>query len=199
MNILYKDCNIPAQLYYEIMYSGDYSKLGEGTPEELENAFEAIVDEHFKLYPNDTALEYMRKRANIQVLAAQITVIGNTIRFMAFSSLTNEERNEIGRELNNIKGVKVKFDESKPIEDELLRIENKVVGFLKNMLNAEIGDKKEQGERQAFNFWEELTNICTVLEMHLPDDITLHRYESYKKNARAKIATNTKHTTKNGE
>jgi len=30
--IYYNDCEIPAKLFFEIMYSSDYSKLGTDTP-----------------------------------------------------------------------------------------------------------------------------------------------------------------------
>lgn len=194
MKILYNNCDIPARYYYEMMHSGDYSKMGEGTHEELEAAFDVIVDEHFTLYPNEKAIEWFRSKANIEILQLSVFFIKKQLYELCFSQLSNEEKEEIVSALNKLSTVKVKFDIKKDFYKEVDRVQNIVIGFLENQANAELVIKKEQGEKQAYNFYDDLNTITTALMIYLPDDISLHRFESCKKQAMQRSKPNNQPT-----
>lgn len=185
--MLYKDCNLPAKLFFKVLSTQDYTLLGEGTPEEQENAYYAIYDEFCLLSPNDELKRIYNKKAKIERLYMKIAFIETVLYNIVYLKLTVEERLEFVNELNLLEGVAVKFNPDMPIKDEVIRIQTRVIGALKTQIKAEEATEEKQRKVVPYNFEQSLSSICLALGIYLHPEITLYEYVAYRNSAMEKI------------
>lgn len=185
--MLYKDCNIPAKLFFKVLSTQDYTLLGEGTIEEQENDYYAIYDEFCTLSPNDELKRIYNKKAKIEGLYLKIAFIETILYNILYLKLTVSERLEFINELNNLEGVKVKFNPDLPILDEVQRVQTRIIGTLKTQIKAEEATEKKQRESTPYNFEQNLAQICITLGIYLKSDVTLYEYIAYRSAAMEKI------------
>jgi len=76
-----------------------------------------------------------------------------------------EERLQVIEEMNGLDGANVKFNIDATIRDEVLRIQNKVLGYLKNELRHATATTQEnkQTMQDLIGFERELANISVNL------------------------------------
>lgn len=196
MRKLYTDCDVPATIFFKVMSKGDYTLLGEGTTEEQENAFYSIFDEFYTLRESNKLKKAYTKSNRVSILRLQIQLIKTILHQIVFVPMTIEERLQCIEILNDIDGVKVRFNIDKPIVDEVSRVQNKILGHLNNELNREMSTEKKQNEGLGITFERELASICISLGIYLNSNISLREYIEYEKiavernNANKKVSKN---------
>lgn len=196
MSKLYTDCDVPATIFFKVMSKGDYTLLGEGTPEEQENAFYSIFDEFYTLRESNKLKKAYTKSNRVSILKLQIQLITTILHQIVFVPMTPSERIQCIDILNDIDGLKIKFNTDKPIVDEVSRVQTKILGHLKNELNREMSTEKKQNEGVGITFERELASICISLGIYLNSNISLREYIEYEKiavernNANKKVSKN---------
>lgn len=196
MSKLYTDCDVPATIFFKVMSKGDYTLLGEGTPEEQENAFYSIFDEFYTLRESNKLKKAYTKSNRVSILKLQIQLITTILHQIVFVPMTPSERIQCIYILNDIDGLKIKFNTDKPIVDEVSRVQTKILGHLKNELNREMSTEKKQNEGLGITFERELASICISLGIYLNSNISLREYIEYEKiavernNANKKVSKN---------
>lgn len=190
--IHWTDCNIPARLFFDIMYSGEYSKLGTDTPEKLETAFDAIFDEYYVLLPNRELKEWLAKHERLNKLQSEYNGILVTIQSIEDLPLNAEQLSELITLLNSYKSVQPKFNTKKPVT-EIKRIHNQVLGVLRNKMNEAAQNVKYKSEKIKYNFYKDKANLRMALEgLDIHDDISLYEWAEYVKIAQQKQKPNGK-------
>lgn len=196
MSKLYTDCDVPATIFFKVMSKGDYTLLGEGTPEEQESAFYSIFDEFYTLRESNKLKKAYTKSNRVSILKLQIQLITTILHQIVFVPMTTSERIQCIDILNDIDGLKIKFNTDKPIVDEVSRVQTKILGHLKNELNREMSTEKKQNEGLGITFERELASICISLGIYLNSNISLREYIEYEKiavernNANKKVSKN---------
>jgi len=181
--IYWTNCDIPAKVFFHIMHSGEFDKLGTDTSDNLETAFNIIFDEYIKLDNNTQIMDWYTQRCKVGNIRKTINMVETCLHHITFSIMTREELLEAIRVINLIKGVNVRFDINKDPLDEIIRIQQKVLGSLQNDLNFELSKEKDTKEDVKYHFEEDLVSIENVLERSVPEDMTLRKFVFLKKSA----------------
>jgi len=198
--IQYTNCDIPAKLFFDVMHSEDYLKLGGDSKEEAEKAYDVIFDEYFTLMPNNKLKSYLNRRHKINALKGIITCIQDEIYCIIniFDYPSTEFTESIDR-INEYIGCYLKqgkhlINVSKGVVDELERVRKQVIGILNNMLNSEIKQIPVEAEKTKYVFTDDLVAIQNVFGYNLPEDISLYKFASLCKAAKEKSDANKKIT-----
>lgn len=181
--ILWQDCNIPAMLFFDILNTRDYSKLGTAPIEELEKAFENIFDEYVVLDGNEKVIQWYKKQCKIAFLKFQINTIETALNAVCYIPMTVEQRIRIIDSLNSMGSPKVKFDKDKPILDEVQRVQRSVLGSIRNRLNLELSNEKKVEEQAKYSYRKDLAAVENVLGHALPEEMSLEMFLERKKSA----------------
>ena len=197
--IYWHDCNIPAKIFFEVMYSGDYSKLGTGSETDLQAAYDIIFDEYVLLDKNDKVIQWFKKKCLILDINSKISTINLCLHHIAFTVMTDVERKESVDILNSIQGVRINFSLTKNILNEIIRVQTSVIGQLKNQLNQELASEKTVNEKVKHSFEQDLVSIENTLERSIPDDVSLYKYIALKQSAIERSNNIKKLQNKNGK
>lgn len=181
--ILWRDCNIPAMLFFDILNTRDYSKLGTAPIEEMERVFEGIFDEYVVLDGNEKVIQWYKKQCKIAFLNYQIEYIETALYTICYAPLTRDQRIKVIDSLNAIETPKVKFDKDKPILDEVQRVQRMVLGSIKNRLNLEKSTEKKVEEQAKYSYRKDLATVENILGHNLPEDMSLEMFLFRKKSA----------------
>jgi len=185
--IFWTNCDIPAKLFFDIMHTGDYSKLGTDTPAKLEAAFDGIFDEYTTISNNLKVANYLNKNKKISDIVLQINGIEETISVIEFVPMTQAHALECVEILNRYKAVKPKFDpKAKDILKEINRIKTSVLGILRNQLNQLIDGLPKQKEKVANEYHHEKIILQSVHGYVIPDSTSLYEWVEYIKVAKEK-------------
>lgn len=197
---MYKDCDLPAKLFFKIINTGDYSLLGDGDANEQEQSFNDIFDEYFLLTNNKSLLSVYTKHQKIEKQKAIISVINSILYAITYIRQTREEREEQIALLNSINGVKINFDINKPIIEEIERVKTKVIGSLTNQLKLDLSTVQQQKETVSTSFERRVVWMSKVTEIRIPpNEITLHEFIEYDRLSKEIIASNNKQKSRNGK
>lgn len=183
----YTTCDIPAKLFFKMIASGDYSILGEGAPQEQEDAFYKIFDEYHLLEDNNGVKSIYRKTQRVTVLTLQIEFISTALNQIAFVPMTKDERLAVIGILNSLDGCKVKFSIDKPIKDEIHRVQTKILGFLRNELQFELSREQKEKKGAVMTYERELASIAAILSFYPHSDITLAEFVELRKLAHERV------------
>ena len=181
--IYWTNCDIPAKVFFHIMHSGEFDQLGTDTAENLEQAFNIIFDEYIELDNNTQIMDWYTQRCKVENIRKTINIVETCLHHITFSIMTSDELLEAIRVINLIKGVNVRFDINKDPLDEIIRIQQKVLGSLQNDLNFELSKEKDTKEDVKYHFEEDLVSIENVLERNVPEDMSLRKFVFLKKSA----------------
>lgn len=196
---------MPAKIFFDIMFKNiPVTVMGTGTPEQLEQAYDKIVDEFVELDGNSAIVEWYKKRARIGRLVAIIELINLILSHICTSFLTTEERLDAIQELNRIEEkpdttyskakMLVNFDINKPFWEEVARVQNVILGQLETELRFLIGAEKKQSADSKYIFEKELVDIENILGRPIDDSVSLKKYTQLRKSAILKVNTQKKNT-----
>lgn len=190
--ILYSDCSIPAMLFFDIVESKDYSKLGTGPADLLEEAYNKIFDEYVELSGSEEVIQAYKKTAKVSLLKSKIDLVNNLLYAICFQTTTVAERLEFIDLLNSIESrpatdvlpasFHFKFNKEKPIFDEIEKC-RQTIGIMENELNFEMSTEKKLNKAVKYVYESDLVNIQNALGYNLPDDVTLRKFVYLKKSA----------------
>jgi len=197
--IYWHDCNIPAKLFFEVMYSSDYTKLGKASETELQAAYDVIFDEYVLLDNNDKVIQWFKKKCRVLDINTKISTINLCLHHIAMTVMTHAERKEAVDILNSIEGVRINFSLKKDPLEEISRVQTSVIGQLKNQLNQEIASEKTVNEKVKHSFENDLVSIENALERTIPDDVSLYKYIALKQSAIERSNSFKKLHNKNGK
>lgn len=200
--IYWNNCDIPAKLFYnEVVAKSNLSVLGNAPMPELKKAFSDIIDELFEIENNNDLREALKKREKVSYLYSVIATIEAVLHAIVYLYQTHEEREKQIALLNTIEYVKIRFKtgltDENDILDEVKRVQNVVIGSLKNKIHETKGEEKESTEKTTATFERDLVSISMLMEFTLPDNISLRMFAEYKKAAQERIKAMKKH--KNGK
>jgi len=181
--IYWTNCDIPAKVFFHIMHSGEFDQLGTDKAENLESAFNIIFDEYIEVDNNTQIMDWYTQRCKVENIRKTINMVETCLHHITFSIMTHDELLEAIRVINLIKGVNVRFDINKDPLDEIIRIQQKVLGSLQNDLNFELSKEKDTKEDVQYHFEEDLVSIENVLERSVPEDMSLRKFVFLKKSA----------------
>lgn len=199
----WSDCSLPASLFFEILESDDKTKLIQKDiyskyqklpkKQELENAWDDIFDEFFKL-KNDPKMRLILKvKKSILVLYAKINTIDTVVRAVSSMIMTEEMRDGL---LTKLKPLGVHFEKGLNSREKILKILNYHLAGFRNRIALEEDNLKQltKGVRQTFE------EKCVALEefgYSISEDVSLRRYLAYEKGAKKQNSngrsTNRKH------
>lgn len=201
---MYKDCDIPAKLFFKIINTGDYSLLGKGNNKQREKAFDDIMDEFYVLDNNQRIGNLYKKRVKIAMLQLKIQFITDLLIVLTRTPLKNNERSQIIDALNGIDGVKINFLKSNDInilQAEVLRVQRSVLGSLNNQLKIEESTEQKavSEEKTVIKFEAELVRLSRVIGFQINPEITLREFVAYKASAIETVNQQKKQQSKNGK
>lgn len=177
----YTNCKIPAELFFNILNTEDYTLLGTGDSKELEEAFYVIFDEYVDISGNNKIKQWYAKRKKVALLQFLINYVQEVMKAIITMPLTTDERLRLIEVLNEIPRVRAKLNVDKPILEEVKRIQTQVLGILRNELNMELSTEQKQGDSVKHSFHQDLARISANLGFQIKDDVTLYEFEEYKK------------------
>lgn len=183
--LYYTDCQIPARLFFDVMHTEDYQLLGTVGKEDCEDAYDKIFDEYLQIMPNPRLISYVRRKSKVENIQLKITTIKSILAIIAFTSLTQAERDVIIDQLNSIEGVKIRMSKDpKIIVSEIERIHTSVLGELRNILNMELEQLPKDTAKAKYVFEKDIVNLRLALDgMHINDDINLYMFAELTKSA----------------
>ena len=179
--VTYNTCDIPAKLFYEVMHNGLYNLIGG-----VDN-FDAIFDEYVVVSEDNDIRNYFQKNKKISDLQITINAIDNHVFTLAnmYMLMSDEQIKYCVDTLNEYKCIRRKFDLKKNILDEILRMQNSVIGSLKNELQQHTDTVDKVKEKVYYSFEDDLVSLEMALgKDSLPDNITLYKFISLKKAAK---------------
>lgn len=180
--ILYTNCDIPARLFFDELCNGNLSVLGEGTPEQLQAAYMSILDEYVKIDNNTSFLKAFQLEERISNIQANIAALEVAIYHIYYDTLiTIEQRLELIATLNEWKKPRINFNTDKPLLDECLRLQNKVIGALKNDLNFAVSERKKERKERVKTFYRDCVIMEEVLGIKIDDNVSLEKFSLYNK------------------
>ena len=195
--IKYNDCSIPAKLFFEEILSKDnVSVLGEGTPEELEAAKMAIIDEYCVIDNNYKLKQWYKTNAKIKVIEHTISTISAIVYALYYNNPNKEQKEALINALNILDKPKIRFKKEKPLKDEIIRINTKVLGALRNEIKFLRPKKNNEEEKEnKYYFDTDYMKLCAAMGQSLPDNPTLAGYVELKNVLKKRNELN---TTKHG-
>lgn len=195
--IYWTDGEIPAKIFFDILFNKCLDKVGTASVEELEKAFDKIFDEYVERSGNEQIQMWYKKQCEVAKTISIIEAIELILYRICYGELTVNERLELIDALNSIEErhetdyapakMVVKFDINKPFFEEVHRVQTVVLGRLRTKLRAEQANEKQQEEAVKYNFEGDLVAIENVMGRSLDDNVTLRKYLEYVKSANRKV------------
>lgn len=191
--IKWKDCSIPAKLFFDEVIKGNYSVLGNAPVEQLEKAYWDIMDEYVKLDDNVRLMDWYKKQEKLSLIRLKITNINELLYSISYVAESNDERMLFVDLLNKMTKPKVNFkveNTDNEIEwlDEILRVKNQVIGELENEVDIlTMNDKPSEETPKEYAFEERLDAVENIHGYKLPVNISLREFIFKEKSAHKKV------------
>jgi len=174
--------NIPAKVFFEILYKKDYELLQrENETEELDKIFSDIYDDYFIQSENEKAKEFLGLRENIAFLVYKVESIKQVVQFLFENKTTREMREML---LDALISIGVNVNKEADFLDEVQNILQIELGIIENDINLskmELESIQENNEDVVFNFYESLIALESAHERSLDDEMVLAKYIQYEK------------------
>ena len=168
---LYTNCDIPAKLFFQVMDSGEYDKVGG------EANFDMIFDEYYTLTLSPELKKWMVNNYKVESLILTIKSITNTLDAIEFLPMTKEQALKCVDILNSYDAIKRKFNPvPKLIVSEIARC-RKIVSLLINQLNM-FRDNFNATKKDIKNSFEKsLLSIRLNLDgLQVDENVSLYMY-----------------------
>jgi len=180
---------IPAKVFFDIMQSKNFQLLKPKPKEQgLEELFMSIYDDFFLQSDNFESKEYLRLISEKAFLNYKLSVINKTLEFLYFTKTTKQMRLDIIKALKD--GCNIDIDADAPFADEVQRVLDMELGFIKNDLSfIEIDLIKMQAttNEKLHNYYDSIVSLSNIHERNIDEHITLAMYVALEKSATKKI------------
>lgn len=187
--ILYRDCSIPARLFFDNLIQGDISVLGKGTGEELYKAYFNIIDEYCVLDENKTLLALFTTQESISRMQNTQAHISAQIYNLKYLCSSKEDVLKVKEVLDLIQKPKLNFDPEKGLNKEIKRLETHI-GALNNNIRMLIPQENEQKKQVKVNFDKRLVAVENALGREINSNVTLKKFIYLEKSAIKKATPN---------
>lgn len=190
--IKWKDCSIPAKLFFDEVIKGNYSVLGNAPVEQLEKAYWDIMDEYVKISNNEAVMSYLVKHRKISVINAKISTIKEILYSIAYVEDKHTLQGLISA-LNLMESPKIDFnvgsvEDRNLLIDEIQRVNNEVVGVLENEIDILTMNDKEHDENAiGLSYEDRAEAIMDVRGRDFNGMPTLREFVAAEKRAHQKI------------
>lgn len=185
--IFYSDCSIPARLFFDHIIHGDISVLGVGNNREVHNAYWSIINEFCELDNNNGLLKWFKLQVKLSNTERAIHDV-QTLLFPIKHLCEDEYQIEVCvKFLNALKYPVINFDTSKPLQEEIQRIESQVIGILHNELEMQKPAHEQEHKKIVKDFNDRLVAVENMLGRSIDDDVTLRKFISLEKSAYNKM------------
>ena len=175
----WNNLEIPAKLFFERMAEDDNNLLiiqGKPKSKHLDQAWDDIFDMFFKEKKSLELGLILKTQTAIALLHYRIEMYDMFIQVM-YITLFNPEI--IKKWIGELKKVKLRVDEKKPIREEIIRIQKYTIPQLVTDLELEIENLKKLTQGEKAKFYEMLAAIST--NFHIPESISLAMFLGYEK------------------
>jgi hypothetical protein len=178
---------IPAKVFFEVLKSKNYQLLKPKPKEKgLEECFIAIYDDFFIKSDNSEAKSYLKLNKEIAFLEYKMAVIKQVLHFAYYNQTTKEMRYDIIDALK--KGCGIDIDKEAPFIDEVQRVLQIEIGYIKNdlsLLKAELKEMIKVSQNKDYNYYDSIGALSNVLPNNslLKEDMTLAVYITLEKMA----------------
>lgn len=184
---LYRDCGIPAMLFFEVLESNKLGRLQKtkGLPpatEVYQAAWDAILDEYQELKKDGKFALILDTKARILDTFKVIHSVKSALYFMAKNPLDREQKVKISQALAV---VGVRFNVDKPLAEEIERCCRVDLAGIESRLELEKDNLKNLTKAEKANFEDN----CVAFESYgfkVDDTVSLRRYLAYEKACREK-------------
>lgn len=172
-----KDCSIEARLFFKMIDTADYSKLGKGTHQEQKEAFDTIYDEYFELCNDPVSKDKLKVKAKCEKNALQIKFIESWLDVYMNTPLYMYHRESLCSSLYEATKIKILHTQSREeIESKL----NREIGKRKNIISINSVKLKPNNEEKKFDFYALLAGFEKALgKDNIPDDVSLYKVIAY--------------------
>ena len=192
---LWRNCEIPAKLFFEILETGKLAKLvkrktgSKPRTKDLVKAWEAIFDEFFTLKDSQKMRLILKVKNKILRLSTRIELIERVLRSFALVKYPDQE--QLARMVEKLRKFRVKINPDGDLYEELLKALRNDLPALKTALEVEKENLNNltKGEKTTFE------ENCVALEgfgWNIAEDVSLRRYLAYDKAAHIKAKKNRK-------
>lgn len=175
---MYKDCSIPARLFFKVASTGDLTLLPKGSD------WDAISDEYHLLSNDRRTTRLLEKQKRVAWLILKAHVIQDTLFCLNKFQMYREAREKI---IEILKGLDVVIRPD-AVNEDILRTLNVTIGRIKNQIRLEELELKDQRKIIGATFDEVCVSIENVLERTISEDVTTYKFIAYKKSSEAKVA-----------
>ena len=178
---------IPAKVFFEVLKSKNYQLLKPKPKEKgLEECFIAIYDDFFIKSDNSEAKSYLKLNKEIAFLEYKMAVIKKVLHFAFYNQTTKEMRYDIIDALK--KGCGIYIDKEAPFIDEVQRVLQIEIGYIKNdlsLLKSELKEMIKVSQNKDYNYYDSIGALSNVLPNNslLKEDMTLAIYITLEKMA----------------
>lgn len=191
--------NIPFKLYYDIASTGNLERLqisGEPDFEKCVEAWEEIVRRNGEENGSFTYMNYLSNFRAYGKLMAEYTAVKYILTLLAVTSKLDEETQELLTYVTK-RGYRINRSNSQAYEqslaDAMRRSDNLItrIGIKQAEINRYLATGKKQSDDTG-GFEALMANLIAALGQHIPDDVTLARYNEYRKIIKRKEAAEKK-------
>lgn len=185
--LFWSNLHIPAKLFFHNLGEEDLSYLtisGNPTEEELENAYDTIYDEYYQKKDNRKAKIVLKTKNRIVVLTGKIAICKNIIQFACIAPLDNNTRKIV---LDRLKKYKIKFDHTKDLRDEVLRVMKMQIPAWETNLKLEQDNLEKLNKGEITSFEKNIELMSDSKGYPYPEDVSLLRYLEAEKLIEEKV------------
>jgi hypothetical protein len=179
-NRLLRYDDITLRLYLDVASSGDYRKLAVGfgvTDKECYNAWEEIVRRNNEANQSQEFNTYFESTQSYAKLIADYNIIKASLLYLSFTPDSEIIKYLAERGYNIDTSSSIKYMETLELA---MHKSNNIVTKLK-MKENELAMMGEKSSGQGVGFEEIMANISFLVGFPVPEDITLARYNEFRK------------------
>ena len=192
----YRDLEIPAKLFFDIMDTGDVRLLiikGDPRDKLLDKAFENIFDKYYEKKNDGTLHLILKTRKRIVILYRKIGTIEGVLLSLSTFNFPEED---IKKLVEGLKKLKVFINLENNLNSEILKALQVSLAGMKTQLALEEHNLTELTKGKKQDFIDTIVMLEQVFEYQIDDKLTLGKYLSYQAAADRRTRKRKEHNKK---
>lgn len=172
----YKDCSLPAKLFFEVCKTGDLHGISQ------EN-WDNIFDEAYQLRQNAQARDVIQRKQRIAALILQANVTQDALFALTKLGKYREARDRI---IEILKKIQV-YIRPETMYDDILKALKVKIGGIKNRIRLEELYFKQDNEKIGATYEEICVSIENILERQIDENLSMYKFIAYEKSSNQKV------------